>query len=189
MPPHQVIAPGKPPRASKTWPKVVAALVSIIGVVSGAIAIYEFVTRDRGPASYTGTVESATGMREFLSFADKHDGELVHIDLKCVYRDDRPMACVQQADPLNRAAVLLDLNDDPSCQSLRESACDGSVILFLFTANVDDAQVDNGEYGAGSIVVRGYFNLSKRGNLGTLPPTTTAIYLTAVPSNQVPKAA
>ena len=168
---------------------MVAAIATVIGVISGAIAIYEFVNRDKGPAVYTGTVDSAAGMRELLNFVDEHDGELVNLDLKCVYQDDEPMACVQQADMLDRAVVLLDLNDDPSCDPERDQPCDGSVILFFFADRVEDAQIDNGEYGAGSIVVRGYFNLAKRGNLGTLPPTVTAIYLTAVPPNQVPNAA
>ena len=165
------------------------AIATIIGVLSGAIAIYEFVNRDKGPAVFTGTVDSASGMRDFLSFADEHDNELVKLDLKCVYHDDEPMACVQQGDALDRAVVLLDLNDDPSCEPDRQGPCDGSVVLFFFAEHTDDAQIDNGEYGAGSIVVRGYFNLAKRGNLGTLPPGVTAIYLTAVPPNQVPKAA
>jgi hypothetical protein len=165
-----------------------AAIATFIGVISGTIAIYEFVNRDKGPAVFAGTVDSASGMRDFLTFADEHDGELVHLDLKCVYHDDQQMTCVQQEDTLERAVALLDLNDDPGCDPDRESACDGSVILFFFADKVDDAQIDNGDYGAGSIVVHGYFNLAKRGNLGTLPPTVTAIYLTAVPPNQVPNA-
>ncbi|WP_203912375.1 hypothetical protein [Rhizocola hellebori] len=184
MHPDQVVAPGNA-STPRRWTKLVTAIATIVGVISGAIAIYEFVNRDKGPAVFTGAVDTAAGMRGFLDFADEHDGQLVKLDLKCVYHDDQPMACVQQADPLEQAVTVLDLNDDPSCEPDRESACDGSVILYFFADRVADAQIDNGEFGAGSIVVRGYFNLAKRGNLGILPPSVTAIYLTAVPANEV----
>ena len=186
MQPGHAVTPADRPSSRKWWAGAVAVIATVIGIVSGAIAIYEFVNRDTGPAAFTGTVQSAEGMREFLDFADDHDGELVRLDLRCVYQDG-PMACVQQADPFDRAKVVLDLNDDPRCDPGREFACEGSVLLLFFSDGSETAQVDNGEYGAGSIVARGYFNLSKRGNLGTLPPGTTAIYLTAVSPDRVPK--
>ncbi len=126
-------------------------------------------------------------MRDFLAFADTHDGKVVKLETQCLYHAGA-RSCVDQADPLNSATVLLDLNDDASCPPDRQGPCDGSVVLFFFEQSASDAQIDNGQYGAGSIVVRGYFTLSKRGHLGTLPATASAIYLTAVPADKVPKA-
>ncbi len=82
--------------------------------------------------------------------------------------------------------TLLDLNEDAACEPDRQIPCEGTVVLHFFTKDVSEAQVDNGQYGAGNLVVRGYFALSKRGNLGSLPPGATAIYLTAVPPQDVP---
>jgi hypothetical protein len=173
------------------WRKLaalVAGVATLIGLVTGVIAISDYLNRDTGPARFTESIDTTTGMRNFLAFADEHDSELVRLEFQCVYHEG-PRSCVDQSDPLGQAAVLLDLNANTACDPNRQYPCDGSVILFFYAKNVSEAQIDNGSFGAGSIVIRGYFTLSKRGNLGTLPPGATAIYLTAVPPEQVPKAA
>lgn len=173
------------------WRKLaglVAGVATVIGLITGAIAISDYLNRDTGPAKFTESVDTTTGMRNFLAFADEHDGELVRLEFQCVYREGS-RSCVDQSDPFGQAAVLLDLNANPACEPDRQYPCDGSVVLYFFVKNISEAQIDNGQFGAGSIVIRGYFTLSKRGNLGTLPPGVTAIYLTAVPVEQVPKAA
>ncbi|MBB5868881.1 hypothetical protein F4553_002260 [Allocatelliglobosispora scoriae] len=181
-----MIAPGQKPADGKRTRRliggIVAGVATLIGITSGVIGIAEFL--DRGTPAFAQPIDTVEGMREFLSFADEHDGELVRLETRCVFHDG-PMPCSQQGDPLQRASVLLDLNADPSCDPDRVQPCTGSVVLFFFAENVTDAQIDNGEYGAGSIVVRGYFTVSRRGSLGTLPEGTTAIYLTAVPADEV----
>lgn len=165
---------------------LIGGVATVIGIISGAIAIADYMGRDKGPATFSESLDTTAGMRNFLAFADDNDGKVVRLETQCVYHKG-PRSCVDQADPIGDAVVLLDLNADPSCSPERQAPCDGSVVLFLFAQNVSDAQIDNGQYGAGSIVVRGYFTLSKRGNLGTLPPGVTAIYLTAVPAENVPE--
>jgi hypothetical protein len=190
MHPNQVVAPGNPPgrrRRGGLIAAIIGAIATVIGIISGAIAIADYLGRDKGPAVFSESVDTASGMRNFLSFADKNDGKVVKLDMRCVYHDG-PRTCVDQEDFLHQAAVLLDLNADTSCEPDRQAPCDGSVVLFFFEQSSSEAQIDNGEFGAGSIVVRGYFTLSKRGNLGTLPPGVTAIYLTAVPAEKAPKA-
>lgn len=190
MQPNPVVAPGNLPRKKRTGAviaAVIGAVATVVGIISGAIAISDYLHRDKGPAKFTESLDTSKGMRDFLSFADSHDSKVVRLETQCVYHDG-PRSCVDQADPLENATVLLDLNDDDSCAPDRQGPCDGSVVLFFFAENASDAQIDNGQYGAGSIVVRGYFTLSKRGNLGTLPPGATAIYLTAVAADKVPQA-
>jgi hypothetical protein len=48
-----------------------------------------------------------------------------------------------------------------------------------------DAHVDNGKYGAGNVVVRGYFAISLRNALGSAPQDVKHIYLRAVASEMV----
>jgi hypothetical protein len=164
------------------WVVVVVA-ATLVTLVSGGIAIFQFLTRDGGPAAFADDLHTAAGAESFLEFARENDGDVVRLDTRCLYRDG-PRTCLDRRDPLERAAVLLDLNADRGCPPDQDQPCPGSVVLAFFVDDVSQAQVDNGEYGAGSVVVHGYFAVSVRGRLGTLPPGVTAIYLTAVPAEQ-----
>jgi hypothetical protein len=188
----QVVTPGQEAPGQQDgrrfWRRVgaaIGALAAVVGLIAGGLAIVEFVQRASGPATFTDPLHTSAGMRAFLRFADEHDGEVVRLDTRCLYQEG-PRTCVDQSYPIDPDVVLLDLNDGGTCEPDRQGPCDGSVVLYFFTKDVSEAQIDNGEYGAGSIVVRGYFTLSKRGNLGTLPPGAMAIYLTAVPPQDVP---
>ena len=53
--------------------------------------------------------------------------------------------------------------------------------MHLSRKDTFDAQLDNGPYGAGHIVVHGYFAISLRQALGSAPPEVQHIFLRAVP--------
>jgi hypothetical protein len=162
----------------------IGAAATLVGLISGGIAIVQYLHRNSGPPTFRDSIDTATGVTTFLPFVDASNGQVVRLDTQCLYHQ-RPRVCTDWADSLGHAVVIIDLNTDPSCPPDRTSPCPGSTVLYFYEKDTSEAQVDNGQYGAGNIVVHGYFTISKRGNLGTLPPTATAIYLTAVPADQV----
>ena len=162
----------------------IAAVATLVGLISGGIAIVQYLNRNSGPVTFHDSIDTATGVTSFLRFVDAHDGQVVQLETRCLYHDG-PRVCADYADPLGNAAAIIDLNTDPSCPPDRTAPCPGSTVLYFFEKDTSEAQIDNGQYGAGNMVVRGYFTISRRGSLGTLPQDATAVYLTAVPADQV----
>ena len=97
----------------------------------------------------------------------------------------RQRSCVW-ADVGEKTETVLFITTRPNCplsQNAGEATGWDCVTHWVHLSRKDpfDAQLDNGPYGAGHIVVHGYFAISLRQALGSAPPEVHHIFLRAVP--------
>lgn len=150
---------------------ILATIAALIGIVGGAIAVWQFVQNrvDR----FEGDVTHQATADRLVNFATGHDARVVWLNLTCRASTAPAPACDGNTPPPFDEQALLPIH-----------ASSGRYWLHIYTAG-SDVQADNGPYGAGSLVVKGYFTISVRGVLGSDPPDVQNVDLHGVSSSSV----
>jgi hypothetical protein len=190
------------------WRWLKAAGAIIVGVATVASLLVAWLTlqeqlrqieaQTRRPPSFNRSLDSHAAVTEFVRFAEQNDYQVRRIDATCLNEGDQSCLWVPELTfegDENDPKVLV-LSDQRGCRLARDPngpidldqvSC-GKTWLHITVANPFDAQVDNGAYGAGNIVVHGYFAISLRPSLGSAPPDVKHVYLRAVaPELAVPR--
>jgi hypothetical protein len=130
--------------------------------------------------------------QRLVDFADQNDCQVRRIDVECL-AEEGAQSCIP-APPTAGAGeeMVLYLSVHPRLP-LSFDASSKITGMPCVTPRVQlsredaiDAQVDNGEYGAGNVVVHRYSAISLREALGTAPPQVKHIFLLA--SRRPPRA-
>ena len=151
---------------------IVGGVAVLVGLVTGVLTL-----RDQlmGPPTFKSTIESVDQSADFANFLKDNDGKQVQLDVTCKWSST---AChiptADEASELLNEAILvlytLHPCDDIGCTS-------GAYWLHLTQDPSANVQIDNGSYGAGSLVVKGSFSVNFAGQLGGWPPEVMNVYL------------
>ncbi len=182
-----------------------AATVGLATVASVLIAwvqlseqLHQIEEQTRRPPSFNKSLDTHAAVAEFISFAKGNDYQVRRIDTMCLNEGEQSCLWAPKLeDPQDKnPPIVLVLSDRGGCRlsggsvdPAEEDQVDcGKYWVHITVANKFDAQVDNGAYGAGNIVVHGYFAISLRHSLGSAPADVEHIYLRAVaPELAIPR--
>ena len=176
------------------------------GIVVGLATIASFVVawlqlnsqleqieaQTRPPVIFDQRIDSPASVSAFISFATENDYQVRRVNLECLL-DEGQGSCAwvrQAAVATESGETILYVSTKPGCRlSVQNVNPTGSdcVTHWIHVRKGDpfDAQVDNGEFGAGNVVVRGYFAISLRNALGSAPQNVRHIFLRAVAPEMV----
>ncbi len=171
--------------------------------MAAAIAIWQAVNPDE-PDEYEGALSDPEAASQFIEFLRDRDGEIVRVEATCLGHepesgppDYRQAWCGMRWDeltpfgpahPMNGrddlTEVWLELNNT-DCLLGNGSTCPGTVQVNFYGPLDSDANFDNGSYGAGNLVVSGFFAVDVNGRLGTAQPhVDNVIYMRAVNNDE-----
>ncbi|HWS82849.1 MAG TPA: hypothetical protein VN207_01170 [Ktedonobacteraceae bacterium] len=160
-----------------TWKQIgalIGILAAFIGIVTGAMAIVQSlqnrIDRFEGDVTQQGTADS------FINFAKDHDTKVVWLNITCV-RGSLSVSCC--------AATRIDCDAPPQMGKDIILSVHGTSAKYWFHINAadSDAQINNGSYGAGSLVIKGYFEFSVQGVLGAEPQDVQNVFLKGIDSS------
>jgi hypothetical protein len=135
------------------WIGTAAAIIGIIGGIIGIAKACEDDPPPKGPATFTGELNSPTSADKFVSLANANDGKVVRLNVTCRYGG---LVCEGNSRPsLTGEDALLPVFTRT-----------GRYYFHIYTEG-SDATANNGSYGAGSLVVKGYFTVNVQGELGS----------------------
>jgi hypothetical protein len=165
----------------RNWWKVawgiVAGLGVLVGLTTGVLTI-----RDKlaGTPTFTGTIDTTDQAASFTSFLNKNDGKRVKLNVTCTWFST---AChLPTADEMPGDSTVMALYPSQPCSDMFD--CPGVYWLTFSADPSSDVQLDNGQYGAGSLVAKGSFAVVVRGQVGSTPPGVTSVDLHAQSSAQ-----
>ena len=164
-------------KTSITGKKVAAfigIIAAIITIIAGGIAIWQAI-HPNGPDTFEGDVTQASTANSLISFLQSHDGKVIRLDITCVSPGPSTACDVSSSSNDSNPILPLPVGGDGSS---------AAYWLHLDPAGTN-VEMDNGSYGAGSLVIRGYFEVSVRGVLGSDPPNVQNVFLTGVNSSAV----
>src|SRR5258708_10943410 len=135
-----------------------------IGIIAGGIGIAQFfqhhIDRFEGDVTRQATADS------FISFIKNHDAKVIWMNISCA----ETTTCYV---PGETQEIILPIQ-----------ASSGKYWFHINTAGTD-AQANNGSYGAGALVLKGYFEVSVQGVLGSDPQDVENIFLKGIDSSTV----
>ena len=159
--------PKKFPISGKQIGALIGIIAAIIGITSGGIAIVKSLQNHLD--TFEGNVAQQTTADNFVSFTNNHDGKVVWLNITCV-----------------SSTVMCFVPGETQETTLPIHATSGEYWFHIDTAGTD-AQANNGQYGAGLLVVKGYFEVSVQGVLGAYPQEVQNTFLKGVDSSAVNK--
>jgi len=169
--------PNTPQRRRSIRGKKLAAFIGIaaavITIIAGVIAIWQAI-HPNGPDKFSGDVTQQSIANNLISFLQSHDGKVIQLDITCVVPNSSTTVC-DRGSASNESIIPLPVGGD---------GFSAAYWLRIDPAGTN-AQVNNGSYGAGNLVVKGYFEVSVQGVLGDAPPTVQNIFLKGVDSSAV----
>jgi FHA domain len=152
---------------------IVGGLAVLVGLVTGVLTLKDKLT---GPPTFKAMIESTDQSVAFANFLKNNDGKQVHLDVTCKWSST---AChlanpnIGESSPDETMLVLYTLHP---CSRILECTS-GAYWLHLTKDPSSNVQIDNGAYGAGSLVVKGPFSVTVEGQLGSAPPEVTNVSL------------
>jgi hypothetical protein len=175
------------------------------GIVVGLATIASFVVawlqlksqleqieaQTRPPVIFDQRIDSPASVSAFVSFATENDYQVRRVNLECLLDEGQgSCAWVRQAVASESGETILYVSTKPGCRLgvLNGNPTSADCVthwIHVRKGEPFDAQVDNGEYGAGNVVVRGYFAISLRNALGSAPQNVKHIFLRAVAPEMV----
>lgn len=170
--------------------KGIALLITaILGVPVAGYKLYDSYIEHQGTPTFSGRIEEQDTAQDFVDFLNDHDDEVVELDVECVPFDE-PAWCTQAdsetyteygqfGGDAGDAASLLEVFTETPCAASQDW-CDGTYWVFPILLNGSDERVDNGEFGAGALVVKGEFKVAMYGGLGSKPAAVDNVTITAV---------
>lgn len=167
------------PRATwKTIGAVIGGIAAIIGIITGVIAIVHSLQNHID--SFEGEVAQQATADNFVSFANNHDGKVVWLNITCLSSLPGSVCC---------AATRENCDAPPEMDGYLIISVHGTSAKYWFHINTagTDAQANNGSYGAGALVLKGYFEVSVQGVLGGEPQDVQNTFLKGVDSSAVNK--
>ncbi|MGG8406450.1 hypothetical protein ACM614_07360 [Streptomyces sp. 12297] len=150
----------------------------------------------KGPPKYVGDLAIISDNQRFQKMLHQQDGHVIHVNTLCRQFEATRTACgdlwrtarleESREQPGTRLG-LLEITTDPTCDvwdegslGLTKSPCPDAYWIWIHLDPETGAQMDNGKYGAGSTVIKGYFTVSVAGQLGSTPPGVTNVHLRSV---------
>jgi hypothetical protein len=139
-------------------------LIVGLGIIA-ALVVSVIQLRDRlsGTPDYVGSVAQRDGAQDFIEFLESHDGSVVKLDVSC---DSSPGGTCESTE-------TVDLWVAPDGVENAETP----YAIDTVTDATSDVQVDNGEFGAGGLVIKGRFSVLVKGELGSTLPGVQNIQL------------
>lgn len=168
--------------ASKTTKVVAGIIVATLGAVASILSIIAFIRSNDAPDKFEGQITRPEAAKNFVDFAKANDGKIVYLNVECIYSEEG--SCAQNQDPISKDPVL-EVYTGSRCE-LGQGCKGGNWFRIHYDPNTSDASVSNGPYGAGSLVIKGYFSASLRGVLGANPQEIINFQLNAVDRKDVP---
>ena len=162
--------PSEPPKEGgrKRLTALIGTVAAIVGIIGGTIGIVKACKPQgpQGPAAFTADLGQQANVDNLVSFAKSNDGKVVRLEVTC--RSDSPFCNGNIKPDRPEEAALLPV-----------SASVGKYWFHIYTKD-SDATANNGSYGAGSLVVKGYFTVNVQGVLGAEPQDVQNIELHGV---------
>jgi hypothetical protein len=150
---------------------IVGGLAVLVGLVTGVLTLRDKFT---GPPTFNAMIESTDQSVDFVNFLKSNDGKQVHLDVTCKYSST---AChVPSSNESLPGETILVLYTQHPCSDMFECTS-GAYWLNLTKDPTSNVQINNGQYGAGSLVVKGPFSVAVEGQLGSNPPDVTNVTL------------
>jgi hypothetical protein len=148
---------------------IVGGVALLVGLVTGALTLRSQLT---GPPTFSSTIESVDQSADFANFLKDNDGKQVQLDVAC---KSSSTACQLAYEDWARAILpdghILVLYTLHPCQDINKCLPDsGQYWLHITQDPSANVQVDNGRYGAGSLVLKGSFSVVVVGQLASEPP-------------------
>lgn len=160
----------------KLWGAVVAISI-LVGIVAGIVTIYQlFQNRiDR----FEGDIGEQAKADGLVDFVQSHDAKVVWFNVVC--HEDLP------GHPCETGVAGSELDQQSRAEGKLVIAVHATSGDYWFHVKTDNsnAEADNGPYGAGSIVIKGYFTVSVRGRTGITPPNIQNFNLDGVDSSTI----
>lgn len=163
---------------------VIALVASVLAIIGSVLGIQKALNDRRGDPSFKGPIAAATDARRFVSFLEKNDQKDVVLDIQCVPTTTNDF-CADESNPNDMQPVqvtkdefveVLEVFTGLPCNAESPNfGCPGTIWVAFRTPLNSEAQVNNGSFGAGNLVVKGKFRVLVRGGLGTLPPNVQLI--------------
>ncbi|MCU1442374.1 MAG: hypothetical protein JWQ59_524 [Cryobacterium sp.] len=155
---------------------IVGGVAVLVGLATGVLTLQSQLT---GPPTFRSTIESVDQSADFANFLKDNDGKQVQLDVTC--KSSSTGCYLPNAD---EASFLSNLFDGQVLVLYTLHPCDGDD-MFLCTSGTywldltedptANVQINNGSYGAGSLVVKGSFSVNVEGQLGSLPPEIMSV--------------
>jgi hypothetical protein len=161
---------------SNLW-KIFGGICVLIGAIAGVIVIVAHFqnTIDR----FEGDISQQATADGFVSFALGHDTKTVWVNVVChYYQPGHPCETGDASSP------LVSQGEAENDTVIAVHATAGDYWIHINTASTD-AAADNGSFGAGTIVIKGYFSVNDRGGLGSTPSNVYNILLKGVDSSTI----
>jgi hypothetical protein len=155
-----------------TW-AVVAGVGVLVGLVTGLFTLRDKLT---GPPTFQSMIESTDQAADFASFLKDSDGKQVQLDVTCKWSSTACHWANSNKGESSPDEEILVLYTSQPCDDM--FACtSGAYWLNLTKDPTSNVQINNGQYGAGSLVVKGSFSVGVEGQLGSTPPEVTNVAL------------
>lgn len=152
---------------------LVGGVAVVVGLVSGLLTLWGQLT---GPPTFKATIESVDQSADFVTFLKNNDGKQVQLDVTCIWSSTAcHMPTADEASSLLDGNILVLYTLQP-CYDMFQCTS-GAYWLHLTEDPTANVQIDNGGYGAGSLVVKGTFSVNVAGPLGAWPPEVMNVYL------------
>jgi hypothetical protein len=152
---------------------VVAGIAVLVGLLTGLLTLRDKLT---GPPTFKSIIESTSQAADFASFLKDNDGEQVHLDVTCKWSSTACHWANSNEGESSPDENILVLYTSHSCDDM--FACtSGAYWLNLTEDPSSNVQINNGRYGAGSLMVKGSFSVGVEGQLGSTPPEVTNVAL------------
>ena len=156
----------------KAWKRawaVVGGIALIVGLVTGALTLREKLA---GTPTFKATIDTTQKAADFVDFLQDNDGKRVQLDVTC--RGDSVCEIGDPSDQRYTDTMILS-PEGPTMYQLDFIVDQSSAV-----------QIDNGEYGAGTLVAKGPFSIVYRGQVGSVPEFVREIQLRGLPAQNAP---
>jgi hypothetical protein len=165
---------------SWAW-RVLGGLALLVGLLTGAVALYDRFLAPGGPPSYKADLSATDAATALVAFADAHDGEVVELDLYC---DEgvpgiRETACFFET--VTGGWEIMWVFTGERCFSRDHTqpldACVGGNAFWVDAHTPGTTAImANGPGGAGTYILRGRFHVRGAGFGGSVFPANIRSY-------------
>ena len=160
----------------RVW-NIVVGIGVIIAIVAGLMTIIGHFQNSID--SFVGNIDEQAMGDSLVTFAQSHDSKVVWLNVVC--HEDKPGHPCETGD---YGSALQQQSSFENKVVIAVHATSGDYWLHVEVGSTN-AEADNGPFGAGSIVIKGYFTISNRGKTGITPDNVNNIDLDGVDSSTI----